>query len=244
MIEFQPFPDLHHADHDGLLAMGGDLSVDTLVSAYAQGIFPWFNEGQPILWWSPNPRLVLYPDQIKISRSLRKNIKNKYQVTCNQAFDKVIHACALRGHEEASSQESTWITQEMHQAYIKLHKAGYAHSIETWHQNELIGGLYGVCLGQVFFGESMFSRKPDASKTALAYLCEHLKNKHFRLIDCQVASDHLFSLGAVEISRNEFLAALVDININEPSPDFGDVFPTQPAFLNPTITAKSDITRP
>ncbi len=249
MIQFTAFPELHNADQDGLLAMGGDLSVNTLVSAYSQGIFPWFNEGQPILWWAPDPRLVLYPNQFKISRSLKRNIKNKYDVTCNRAFSEIISGCALRGgpeinateldaldnspntHLDDEPQETTWITKAMHQAYIELHNTGYAHSIETWQDGELVGGLYGVCLGKVFFGESMFSRKPDASKAALAYLCQHLANQEFKLIDCQVASEHLFSLGAIEIPRSEFIAALNDIDINQPNLGFSKNFPDNPTDL-------------
>ncbi len=225
MIRYQAFPALDHADEDGLLAMGGDLSVDTLVSAYAQGIFPWFNEGQPILWWSPDPRLVLYPSRIKISKSLKKSLRAKYQVTCNQAFERVITGCALRGSTPNMIPEATWITEQMHSAYMELHKAGYAHSIETWSNGELMGGLYGVSLGKTFFGESMFSRAADASKVALAFLCQHLLNGDFKVIDCQVASDHLFTLGAEEISRKNFVSQLVDINIQQPNKHFARDFP-------------------
>lgn len=251
MISFQPFPDPSNADDQGLLAMGGDLSVSTLVSAYAQGIFPWFNEDQPILWWSPDPRLVLIPNEVRISRSLRKSIKNKFSVTCNQAFEQVITGCALRGtvtnnapdeiQSTSLDSDATWITQDMHDAYIELHKLGYAHSIEVWSNNELVGGLYGVCLGKVYFGESMFSSRTDASKVALVHLCGHLNNKKFRLIDCQVASDHLFTLGAKEISRNEFSAALVDINIDKPSSDFADEFPCRFDDLRSLLSRESDI---
>ncbi len=234
MLRFQPFPALSQADDQGLLAMGGDLSVNTLVSAYAQGVFPWFNEGQPILWWSPDPRLVLIPNEIRISRSLRKSIKNKFTISCNRAFEQVITGCALRGNAgqndtqgHRQSGEATWITQDMHDAYIELHKLGYAHSVEVWSKGELVGGLYGVCLGRVFFGESMFSSQTDASKAALVYLCNHLHEKGFTLIDCQVASDHLLTLGAKEISRNEFVAALVDINIHEKNADFATAFPCE-----------------
>lgn len=235
MLSFQPFPSLDNADDDGLLAMGGDLSVNTLVSAYAQGVFPWFNEGQPILWWSPDPRLVLYPTHVKVSRSLKKSMSNKFTVTCNQAFEQVIQGCALRGQspEHAhNSKEATWITQAMHEAYIELHKQHYAHSVEVWQDQQLVGGLYGVCLDKVFFGESMFSRKADASKTALVYLCQHLANHNFELIDCQVASDHLFSLGAVEISRDDFVKSLNNIDINQEKSDFSANFPTSVKQLN------------
>ena len=238
MIRYQTFPNLNNADDQGLLAMGGDLSVSTLVSAYSQGVFPWFNDDQPILWWSPDPRLVLYPDQVRITRSLKKSIKNKFRVTCNETFERVIRGCALRGQStepltsldtdlNSNDAEATWITQDMYDAYLELHEKGYAHSIETWHNEELVGGLYGVCLGDVFFGESMFSTHTDASKTALVYLCQHLKNKDFKLIDCQVASDHLFTLGAVEIPRTEFAANLVDIDIHKTSDDFATNFPSE-----------------
>jgi len=245
LINFQPFPDLACADEDGLLAMGGDLSVDTLVSAYTQGVFPWFNEGQPILWWSPDPRLVLYPDELKVSRSLRKNIKNKFTVSCNTSFEEVIEGCALRGLErDELNKESTWITADMHRAYSELFLRGYAHSVEVWSDGDLVGGLYGVCLGRAFFGESMFSRKTDASKTALAYLCQHMANLNYTLIDCQVASEHLLSLGAKEISRNNFTATLVDIDMNKPNSNFAENFPRQPQDLTMILSPNSDIKKP
>ncbi|MBX2849409.1 MAG: leucyl/phenylalanyl-tRNA--protein transferase [Acidiferrobacterales bacterium] len=236
MIAFQPFPSLDNADEDGLLAMGGDLSLNTLVSAYAQGVFPWFNEGQPILWWSPDPRLVLYPDEVKISRSLKKNLKNKYQVTCDRVFKHVVKGCALRGSTPNSVPEGTWITEQMYEAYVDLHNAGYAHSIETWNNDQLVGGLYGVCLGDVFFGESMFSLEVDASKVALVYLCQHLLNKNFQLIDCQVASDHLFTLGAREIPRKAFTDSLVNINIHQSTSNFADDFPTEVKGLHSLLS--------
>lgn len=243
MINFQPFPELSNADEDGLLAMGGDLSVSTLVSAYAQGIFPWFNEGQPILWWSPDPRLVLYPDQLKVSRSLKKSIRNKFTVSCNKAFTDVINGCALRGQANSKpiENEATWITEDMHRAYVELFAKGYAHSIEVWLDDRLVGGLYGVSLGNVFFGESMFSSERDASKVALTYLCQHMKNLNHQLIDCQVASEHLFSLGAIEISRNDFLETLVDINIESPNKDFANEFPSRATDLAILHTHISDI---
>jgi len=222
------FPAVSNANEDGLLGLGGDLSADSLVSAYAQGIFPWFNDDQPILWWSPDPRLVIYPGQVKISRSLAKRIKqNLFTLSCNQVFDQVIEACALRGVQTPNVPKAdTWITADMHQAYINLHRQGYAHSIEVWSGKQLVGGLYGVALGKVFFGESMFSRTNDASKIALVALSQWLYQHDFTLIDCQVASDHLFSLGAQEISREWFLLNLEGIDINAPLLNFSRGFNT------------------
>ena len=225
-IQYQAFPSLDKANEDGLLAMGGDLSIDTLVSAYAQGIFPWFNDDQPILWWSPDPRLVLFPSQMKISRSLRKNLRNRFTVTCNKAFEEVVESCALRGDTEKNKDTGTWITEEMHDAYVSLHSENYAHSVEVWQDGELVGGLYGLALGQVFFGESMFSHVADASKVALAYLCEHLNIKGFELIDCQVESQHLLSLGAKNIPRDDFVGYLSCIDIQQPMTDFSTNFPS------------------
>lgn len=216
--------------------MGGDLSVDTLVSAYSQGIFPWFSDQQPILWWSPDPRLVLFPEKVNVSRSLRKKIRREvFSITCNLAFEDVIRACALRGAEPAndSSQQpsvnqhsattDTWITESMHHAYLNLHQSHYAHSIEVWQDNSLVGGLYGVTLGNVFFGESMFSRVTDASKVALVALSCWLSQKGFKVIDCQVESDHLLSMGAEKVDRQAFMQHLKFININ----DFDVNFATQ-----------------
>jgi leucyl/phenylalanyl-tRNA--protein transferase len=202
--------------------MGGDLDLSTLVSAYAQGIFPWFNDDQPVLWWSPDPRMVLYPQEIKISRSLRKTITKKHlRVSCNKAFEQVIDACALRGEQNPLlMNEDTWITQDMQNAYQQLHKFGYAHSIEVWQDEELVGGLYGVCLGKVFFGESMFSRISDASKVALVSLAQSLVAQGFSVIDCQVSSDHLFTLGAREIARDEFLKHLQHIDVHQKNLNF------------------------
>ena len=218
MVKHIPFPDLCHASEDGLLTMGGDLSIDMLVSAYAQGIFPWFNEEQPILWWSPDPRLVIYPGQVKISKSLAKRIKQQhFSVSCNTAFEQVIQGCALRGAQSFNiPTQDTWITKEMREAYLRLHDQSYAHSIEVWQAERLVGGLYGVALGQVFFGESMFSRANDASKIALVALSQWLLEKNFTVIDCQVASQHLFSMGAKEIPRDDFLKLLNDVDINSP----------------------------
>lgn len=197
------FPPLEHAlsDPNGLLAAGGDLSPQRLLDAYSKGIFPWFNEGEPILWWSPDPRMVLFPDELKISRSLRKTLKkDHYQIRTDCSFSQVMHACAL----PRKGQAGTWIHPEMIAAYTALHEMGWAHSIETWMDGVLVGGLYGVSLGQVFFGESMFSRVPDASKIAFVHLVKQLQYWEFDLIDCQVKTGHLASLGAREISRIAF----------------------------------------
>ena len=202
------FPKVSSAlrDPDGLLAIGGDLSMQRLLSAYKNGIFPWYSEGQPILWWSPDPRCVLEPSKIKISRSLSRTLrKNQFQVSYNQAFTEVIRACA----EPREAESGTWITNDMTQAYLALHKAGYAVSVECWHNCKLVGGLYGIAIGKVFFGESMFSRISDASKVALVNLTQTLNAKGFRLIDCQVHSSHLQSLGA-EPMRRELFATILD----------------------------------
>ena len=202
-----PFPPVEQAETepDGLLAVGGDLSPEPLLNAYRHGIFPWFSDDQPILWWSPNPRTVLYPEQLKISRSLAKTLRNKpFRISFNHCFSDVIRACA----EPRPESPGTWITEDMIQAYIRLHQLGHAHSIEVWFEGKLVGGLYGVAIGQVFFGESMFSRAADASKIALVSLCQSLEERRFRMIDCQVYSSHLISLGAVEISRAQFCEQL------------------------------------
>jgi leucyl/phenylalanyl-tRNA--protein transferase len=201
------FPDVSLAlnDPNGLLAIGGDLSPPRLLAAYRHGIFPWFNPGEPILWWSPDPRAVLYPDKINISRSLRKTLrKNLFTVTTDLAFDEVMRACQA----PRESQQGTWITGEMRMAYGKMHELGYAHSVECWQDNELAGGLYGMAIGQVFYGESMFSRVTDASKVALVYLTDKLKEWHYQIIDCQVQSDHLKRMGAEDIPRRQFCAGL------------------------------------
>lgn len=197
------FPDIDLAlqEPDGLLAVGGDLSVERLSTAYQSGIFPWYSDGQPILWWSPDPRMVLFPETVKISRSLLKKIRQKkFNVTFDQNFTDVIRACA----EPRVQQHGTWIVSEMIDAYIRLHQSGIAHSIECWFDGKLVGGLYGVSMGKVFFGESMFSRMPDASKIAFVYLAKQLARWGFELIDCQVYSQHLESLGAKLIPRSEF----------------------------------------
>lgn len=200
------FPQPHLADKDGLLAVGGDLSQERLLLAYRLGIFPWFLEGEPYLWWSPDPRLVLYPEELIVSKSLKKTIKqNTFQITFDSAFDQVIHSCA---HTRLKKNEETWIVQDMIDAYCALHESGYAHSIETWSKGKLEGGLYGLALGKCFFGESMFSNKSNASKVAFVYLVEYLKKESFMMIDCQVTTAHLERFGAREIPRQDFLKQL------------------------------------
>ena len=192
----------------GLLAAGGDLSVPRLISAYRQGIFPWFSQRQPILWFSTDPRMVLQPQNLKISRSLAKRLRNTaYEIRFDNAFEQVLEGCAAPRNGHAG----TWITPEMHQAYITLHRQGYAHSVETWIHGELAGGLYGVALGGVFFGESMFTRITDASKLALVHLVRICQAKAINLIDCQFHTPHLESLGAREISREHFLRYLDEL---------------------------------
>jgi len=197
------FPPLRQAldEPNGLLAAGGDLSTPRLLAAYRQGIFPWYNPGEPILWWSPDPRCILLPGNLHLSRSLRKRLRrNDYQVTLDQAFDRVMEACAA----PRKGQHGTWISPEMLSAYVDLHHQGVAHSVEVWVDGELAGGLYGLAIGAVFFGESMFSRQRDASKIGFAWCVTQLRQWGYKLVDCQVYSDHLASLGATEISRNEF----------------------------------------
>lgn len=200
------FPSPRLARRDGLLAVGGDLSPARLLAAYRRGIFPWFSPGDPILWWSPDPRLVLFPAELKVARSLKKVIRKKqFAATLDKAFEKVITACAdLR----LQNREGTWIGREMIRAYCALHAAGYAHSVEVWQSGRLAGGLYGVALGRCFFGESMFARVDNASKVALVNLVAHLIKNGFRMIDCQVTSAHLMRLGAREIPRTDFLSRL------------------------------------
>lgn len=203
----QEFPPVNKAlrEPDGLLAIGGCLSQSRLLNAYRHGIFPWYNPGEPVLWWSPDPRLVLFPDQLVISRSLRKTLrKNIFSVTFDQAFNEVITACA----EPRKDAGGTWITTAVNSAYNQLHQAGFAHSVEAWFDDELVGGLYGVARGQVFFGESMFHRKTDASKVAFATLVKQLQRWDYRLIDCQMHTRHLESFGAQEIDRNYFIKLL------------------------------------
>lgn len=203
------FPDPRTALHepDGLLAAGGDLSPARLLYAYRHGIFPWYSVGQPILWWCPDPRAVLFPDALHISRSLRKALRRRdYQVTLDRAFPEVMQACA--GMRRNQTEPGTWITAAMQLAYNELHRLGYAHSVEVWMEGELVGGLYGIAMGGVFFGESMFSRHTDASKLGLVWLMKQLAAWGFKMLDCQVASTHLQTLGSINIPRNDFLTLL------------------------------------
>jgi len=192
-------------DPNGLLAVGGDLQPARILAAYRCGIFPWFSDGQPILWWSPNPRTVLYPERIHVSRSMRKFMGHcDFNVTCDAAFSRVIDSCAA----PRPTQLGTWITNEMRQAYISLHAQGYAHSVEIWDGTDLVGGLYGIAIGAAFFGESMFSLKTNASKLALITLADVLGRHGFDLIDCQMHTEHLASLGAIDVSRGRFLSEM------------------------------------
>ncbi len=201
------FPDISLAETDpnGLLAIGGDLSGERILNAYRQGIFPWYSPGQPILWWSPAPRMVLFPAEFHCSRSLRRALrKSSFETSIDLAFEQVIRACA----EPRGSQAGTWLLPEMIESYVALNRAGHAHSVEVWLDDELVGGLYGIAAGQVFFGESMFSRRNDASKVALARLAEIALAQPFQLIDCQIHTEHLASLGAREIERQVFRRSL------------------------------------
>ncbi len=201
------FPDVSRAlvEPNGLLAVGGKLSPECLMRAYRHGIFPWYSEDQPILWWSPDPRMVLFPHELRVSRSLRKTLRRgQYRITLDEAFPRVIKACAAQRQDD----EGTWITAEMMAAYCQLHHQGVAHSVEAWCDGELVGGLYGVAIGKVFFGESMFHRRRDASKVAFVTLVAQLSAWGYGLIDCQVATEHLASLGAREISRQRFIQLL------------------------------------
>jgi leucyl/phenylalanyl-tRNA--protein transferase len=202
--EPEDFPEVARAlkEPNGLLGFGYRLTTELLQTAYSRGIFPWFNEGEPVFWWSPDPRAVFYPDRTRPPRSLSKVLrKPKFKVTLNHAFQQVIHKCG----EPHPNRPATWITPEMIQAYCLLHQQGFAHSVEVWLDNELVGGLYGVSLGKLFFGESMFHRATDASKVALFYLIEHCKSAGFPVIDCQLPNPHLMRLGAKELSRNDFM---------------------------------------
>jgi leucyl/phenylalanyl-tRNA---protein transferase len=202
-IDFPP-PDL--ASKEGLLAAGGDLSRKRLLLAYRMGIFPWFSDGDPILWWSPDPRLVLYPNEIKISKTLTKILKkNTFSITMDVAFNEVINQCA---QARLQKDQGTWIVKDMIDAYCKLHRSGFAHSVEVWREGELAGGLYGVSLGKCFFGESMFTRVSNASNVGLVKLSEYLDELLFDLIDCQVTTEHLIRFGAKEIPRTLFLNQL------------------------------------
>ena len=198
------FPDPRLAEPDGLLAIGGDLSTERLLLAYENGIFPWFSEDDPICWYSPHERCVIYPDRLKVSKSMKKLIRdNTFHITYNQAFREVIGGCARVARKD---QPGTWITQEMQEAYLLLHYEGYAESVEVWQDNELVGGLYGVQMAHVFCGESMFSLVSNASKAALIWLC---RSGRYELIDCQLPNDHLMSMGAEMISREKYMSHFI-----------------------------------
>lgn len=200
------FPPPYLAEPEGLLAIGGDLSENRLLLAYKMGIFPWFSKGEPILWWSPDPRLILYPDGVNISKRLRRTINQGiFEVTSDTAFEHVIESCAQSRSKENNE---TWIIDEMIESYCRLFDSGYAHSIETWYDGKLAGGIYGISLGGCFFGESMFSHVSNASKVALVALCGYLKSLSFDMIDCQITTDHMLRMGAVEISRYQFIKKL------------------------------------
>lgn len=212
LIEEPIFPPPSHAEPDGLLAVGGDLSSDRLLLAYSSGIFPWFNEDDPILWWSPDPRFILEPKNLKVSRSLEKTLRQgKFEVRVNTEFEKVMRLCGDIRKGEGG--EGTWITNDMVKAYCKLHELGFAHSVESWSQGELVAGLYGLCLGKCFFGESMFTKVPNASKVAFVTMVRALELLQFQLIDCQMPSKHLKSLGASGISRDKFIERLAKAGV-------------------------------
>ena len=210
------FPRPELAEENGLLAVGGDLSAGRILTAYRLGIFPWYSDGDPILWWFTSPRLIIYPEQFRISKRLARYIKKPlYRITMDEAFTKVIKACALVTRGEG---EGTWLTSEMIEAYINLHELGYAHSVECWHEDKLIGGLYGVGLDRVFFGESMFTTMSNGSKIALATLARYLTMRGYQMIDCQMKTDHLLRYGACEISGRSFRKHLEDF-IQQLTPD-------------------------
>jgi leucyl/phenylalanyl-tRNA--protein transferase len=207
------FPNAEKADADGLLAIGGDLSVRRLLSAYANGIFPWYNAGEPLLWWSPNPRMVLFPRHFRLSKSLLRTLRSdRFEVRVDTCFEEVIRACA---DTKRNGQDGTWITDEMIQAYTELYREGFVHSFETFRENNLVGGLYGVSLGDMFFGESMFHTETDASKVAFAKLVQFAITHNFRLIDAQQETKHLASLGAAPIPRADFLSLLKSTNLTK-----------------------------
>ena len=211
-----PFPPVERAlkNPNGLLAAGADLSLERLLDAYRRGVFPWYSHGQPPLWWSPDPRMVLFCDELKVSRSLAKSLRNKgYEVRIDTAFREVLTGCS----EPRKYEPGTWLNADMRVAYARLHNEGYAHSFESWRAGELVGGLYGVALGRMFYGESMFSRASDASKVALVHLVQFLRRRGFPMIDCQMHTPLLESLGAREIPRRQFLRALAAL-VNYPEP--------------------------
>jgi leucyl/phenylalanyl-tRNA--protein transferase len=211
------FPHPSLAEEDGLLAVDGDLSPERLMLAYCNGIFPWFSEGEPILWWSPDPRFILYPKDIKISHSMKKLLnKNVYKISFDTCFREVISNCA-----NVRKETGTWITDGMIESYCKLHDLGHAHSVEAWYEEKLVGGLYGIGIGKCFFGESMFSTKSNASKAAFITLCKKLEEQGYIVVDCQVYTEHLESLGAVNISRKKFLELLEEGISGTPLRDLG-----------------------
>ena len=212
-----PFPPVESALRHpaGLLAAGADLSPQRLIDAYRLGIFPWFSAGEPILWWSPDPRMVLFPGEVKISRSLAKRLRRReFEARLDTAFAEVMRACAA----PRQGADGTWITPQMQQAYLRLHELGWAHSVETWVEDELVGGLYGIAIGRAFYGESMFARTSDASKVALAHLARHLESRGFGMIDCQMSTAHLATLGGREIPRSQFVAALRELTRSGDAP--------------------------
>lgn len=210
----QSFPNPCHAlsEPNGLLAIGGQLSTQQLLEAYKSGVFPWFNQNDPILWWSPSPRALLYPSQFKCSRTMKKELKKDILITFDLEFNRVIRYCS-----DLRKKEGTWITSEMLRAYEDLHEQGIAHSIEVWHKKKLVGGLYGLSMGKVFFGESMFHLKPNASKIALFSLCHLPSPLDFDFIDCQIPSNHLYSLGAIDCSRSQYLKQLKTSLLSNPT---------------------------
>lgn len=216
------FPPVELATPEGIVAFGGDLSPERLLNAYRKGIFPWYSEDEPIIWWSPNPRLVLFPNELKISRSMKKLInRNKFKISFDKNFSGVITGC----QQPRKNQSGTWITGEMFDSYCKLYELGFAHSVEVWNKDELAGGLYGVSLGKCFFGESMFSNVPNTSKIALIFLVKNLMNFDFSILDCQVYSEHICSLGAREIPRNKFIEILNEaLQYETLKGNWGDLF--------------------
>ncbi len=210
---FNAFPPVEKATEDGLLAYGGDLSLERLLLAYRSGIFPWYGRDEPILWWAPDPRLVLFLDEFKLRKSLKKRFKH-FEVRYDTSFTQVIQSCS---YIPRKGQMGSWLVPEMIEAYQKLFHRGYAHSVEAWQDNRLVGGLYGISIGKMFFGESMFAKVSDASKVAFAHLVERLKADGFTLIDCQVSTQHLQSLGAREISRESFMSYLHE-QVNKDAP--------------------------
>ena len=204
------FPPVDEASYEGVLAVGGDLSIDRLLLAYRNGIFPWFNEDEPILWWAPPERMVVVPSLYKVSKSIRNLLnQNKFEITFNQNFKEVISNCREIDRKE---QDGTWISDDIIDSYTKLHEMGIAKSVEVWQEGELVGGLYGIDLGHIFCGESMFSKVPNASKIAFVTLIKYLKENNYKLLDCQVHNDHLEKLGAIEISRETFMKVLQSEN--------------------------------